>query len=233
MCSVFILFALLLAPAAVHTSGVVVVQEVQAAAGGVKLERHSLLTARVRQVSSSSSSCNRACACCCTGCNCLRAVACNSSCHAPPVCPLLIVLWCAHHSLPFRDFKADLVYASQADVLIGVHSQSLFSAFFMHKHASVIEIRPLNYTGRLPDQYMKVCSAFLRLCLCLACRHAWERHQLAPNPASGSTAACATAVGAAVVKIILSLSESTCPSQRRPCTRQASHSGSHDWKCAT
>eukprot|EP00878_Enallax_costatus_P039147 GHUV01044688.1.p1 GENE.GHUV01044688.1~~GHUV01044688.1.p1 ORF type:complete len:289 (+),score=37.89 GHUV01044688.1:174-1040(+) len=57
------------------------------------------------------------------------------------------------------DLLSDLAYSSQADVLLGVHSESLFNAFFMPEHSSVIEIRPLNYTGRLSNQYMKDMSA--------------------------------------------------------------------------
>jgi hypothetical protein len=55
-----------------------------------------------------------------------------------------------------RDLKADLVYSSQADVMIGVHGEGLFNAFFMPQHSSLIEIRPLNFTGLHPNQYMKV-----------------------------------------------------------------------------
>jgi capsular polysaccharide biosynthesis protein len=61
-----------------------------------------------------------------------------------------------YDSTACRDFKADLVYSSQADVMIGVHGEGLFHAFFMPQHSSLIEIRPLNFTGHHPNQYMKV-----------------------------------------------------------------------------
>lgn len=74
--------------------------------------------------------------------------------------PIQLLLGCLSylHIIPLtcRDLLSDLAYSSQADVLLGVHGDSLFNAFFMRKHSSVIEIRPLNFTGRLPNQYMKV-----------------------------------------------------------------------------
>ncbi|WIA34679.1 hypothetical protein OEZ86_012993 [Tetradesmus obliquus] len=54
-----------------------------------------------------------------------------------------------------KDLKADLVYSSQADVMIGVHGEGLFNAFFMPQHSSLIEIRPLNFSGHHSNQYMK------------------------------------------------------------------------------
>ncbi|KAF6265694.1 hypothetical protein COO60DRAFT_1457009 [Scenedesmus sp. NREL 46B-D3] len=62
-----------------------------------------------------------------------------------------------------KDLKADLVYSSQADVMIGVHGAGLFNAFFMPQHSSLIEIRPLNFTGHLPNQYMKASTWWLRM----------------------------------------------------------------------
>jgi capsular polysaccharide biosynthesis protein len=40
--------------------------------------------------------------------------------------------------------------------MIGVHGEGLFNAFFMPQHSSLIELRPLNFTGHHPNQYMKV-----------------------------------------------------------------------------
>eukprot|EP00775_Hariotina_reticulata_P008998 gene8998-9171_t len=44
-----------------------------------------------------------------------------------------------------RDHLSDVSYSSQADVLLGVHSDSLFNAFAMKQHSSLIEIRPFGH----------------------------------------------------------------------------------------
>lgn len=77
------------------------------------------------------------------------------------LCSGCVVLCC-------RDLKADLVYSSQADVMIGVHGEGLFNAFFMPQHSSLIEIRPLNFSGHHSNQYMKVsnCGYCRSWCFC-------------------------------------------------------------------
>jgi capsular polysaccharide biosynthesis protein len=50
----------------------------------------------------------------------------------------------------------DLVYVSQADVLLGLHGDSLYWAFFMTKHSHVVEIRPRGFAGPQANQHMKV-----------------------------------------------------------------------------
>ena len=56
-----------------------------------------------------------------------------------------------------RNLLSDLVYASQADVLLGLHHDSLYWAFFMTKYSSVVEIRPRGVAGPLANKHMKVC----------------------------------------------------------------------------
>jgi hypothetical protein len=48
------------------------------------------------------------------------------------------------------------VYVRQADVLLGLADDSLYWAFFMQQHSSVVEIRPRGLTGPQADQHMKV-----------------------------------------------------------------------------
>lgn len=48
------------------------------------------------------------------------------------------------------------MYVRQADVLLGLHDESLYWAFFMRQHSSVVEIRPRGVAGPQADQHMKV-----------------------------------------------------------------------------
>jgi hypothetical protein len=40
-------------------------------------------------------------------------------------------------------------------VQVGIHGSSLFNAFFMPLHSSVVEIRPYGFSGEWPNAYMK------------------------------------------------------------------------------
>lgn len=57
-----------------------------------------------------------------------------------------------------RNLLEDLVYVSQADVLVGLHGDTLYWAFFMTKHSSVVEIRPRGFAGPQANQHVKVCQ---------------------------------------------------------------------------
>ena len=62
------------------------------------------------------------------------------------------------------DPLADLALVTRADVLVGLHGNALFHAFFMPRHSSVVEIRPHQFVGAWPNMYMKVC----RVVVCCA-----------------------------------------------------------------
>lgn len=71
--------------------------------------------------------------------------------------------------LCYRNLLSDLLYTSQADVLLGLHGDSMYWGFFMAKHSSVVEIRPRGFAGPQANQHMKVSAAFLacrQLCVC-------------------------------------------------------------------
>lgn len=140
--------AALLPPAAAcctACAGVVVVQQVPAAAWRQGLERNRLLAAPLWQVSivrgqclSSSSTQGHCC------------------CRAAATKPLLLISRRSARPPACRDLASDVAYASQADVLLGVHGHSLVNAFMMRRHSSVLELRPFGHAGRSADRYMKV-----------------------------------------------------------------------------
>jgi hypothetical protein len=55
-----------------------------------------------------------------------------------------------------RNLLADVAYVRQADVLLGLHSDSLYNAFFMQRHSSVVEVRPRGAAGPAAAQHLKV-----------------------------------------------------------------------------
>jgi capsular polysaccharide biosynthesis protein len=68
----------------------------------------------------------------------------------------MLVGLCCTHTHTHRNLLSDLAYTRQADVLIGLHSDGLANAFFMDKHASVVEVRPRGFSGQAASQHMKV-----------------------------------------------------------------------------
>lgn len=66
---------------------------------------------------------------------------------------------CLLHEFGKNSLLEDLVYVRQADVLLGLHDDSLYWAFFMQQHSSVVEIRPRGLAGPQADQHMKEVTA--------------------------------------------------------------------------
>lgn len=87
-----------------------------------------------------------------------------SHCCAPAVSALCLCLCNRGPSSPLRNLLTDLAYVSQADVLLGLHDDTLFWGFFMAKHSSVVEIRPHGVTGPAADKHMKVGVSVLLRC---------------------------------------------------------------------
>ncbi len=58
-------------------------------------------------------------------------------------------------SYDFEDLPLSAALMAQTDVLLGVHGAALMNAAFMPKHAAAIEIKPLGFTGRWPDHYLR------------------------------------------------------------------------------
>lgn len=65
--------------------------------------------------------------------------------------------------MPHRSLLSDLAYTSQADVLLGLHGDTLYWSFFMSQHSSVVEIRPRGLAGPQADGHLKVGAPFAAL----------------------------------------------------------------------
>jgi hypothetical protein len=74
-------------------------------------------------------------------------------------CRPRFMLWACIPLLCHRNLLSDLVYTSQADVLLGLHGDSMYWGFFMAQHSSVVEIRPRGFAGPQANQHMKVSAA--------------------------------------------------------------------------
>lgn len=81
--------------------------------------------------------------------------------------PLSAPCLCAACAPAHRNLLSDLAYTSQADVLLGLHGDTLYWSFFMTQHSSVVEIRPRGFAGPQADRHLKVGVQLLLLC-CLS-----------------------------------------------------------------
>jgi hypothetical protein len=49
----------------------------------------------------------------------------------------------------------DISLVRHFDIVVGLHGSGLFNAFFMREHSSVVEVRPTEFNGGWPNQYVR------------------------------------------------------------------------------